>query len=131
MLSMQMVSVGLAVGGSTVVVVPVEAPGVEVDGAVVAGADVDGSDVAGADVDGSDVAGAELGWLLGSTVGLRVDGDGVGDGVGADVAGAEVDGSDVAGLPVGVAVAAVVVPPPQAQHMSSSVKPTVSKSPLA
>ena len=111
MLSMQMVSVGLAVGGSTVVVVPVEALGVEVDGAVVAGAEENGSDVVGANVDGSDVAGAEVD--------------------GSDVAGAEVDGSDVAGLPVGVAVAAVVVPPPQAQHMSSSVKPTVSKSPLA
>ena len=78
-------------GGSTVVVVPVEA----------VGADVDGADVAGAEVDG------------------------------AAVAGAEVDGADVAGLPVGVAVPAVIEPPPQAQHMSSSVKLAVSNRPFS
>ena len=91
-----MTSVGLAVGGSTVVVVPVEA----------VGADVDGADVAGAEVDGAAVAGAE-------------------------VTGAAVDGSDVAGLPVGVAVPAAIGPPPQPQHMSSSVKLAVSNRPFS
>ena len=99
LVSTQVAAVGLAEGGSGVVVVPVEAVGVDVDGADVAGPEVDGAAVTGAEVDGSDVAGAEVG------------------------------GSDVDGLTVGAAVAAVVVPPPQAQHMSSSVKPAVSNAP--
>ena len=111
MVSTQVFVLGLAVGGSTVVVVPVEAVGADVDGTGVAGAEVDGADVNGAEVDGATVAGAEVD--------------------GADVNGAEVDGSDVAGLPVGVAVPAAVEPPPQPQHMSSSVKLVVSNRPFS
>ena len=48
---------------------------------------------------------------------------------GADVAGPEVIGEDVAGVAVGFAVTTVIVPPPQPQHMSSSVNTAVSNVP--
>ena len=112
--STQVPAVGLVVGGSTVVVVAV----------VPAGAAVDGADVAGPEVIGED------GFVVGgSTVvvpavvpaGAAVDG--------ADVAGPEVIGEDVAGVAVGFAVTTVIVPPPQPQHMSSSVNTAVSNVP--
>ena len=117
MVSTQVAVLGLAVGGSTVVVVPVEAVGVDVDGTGVAGAKIDGPTVAGAEVGGADVTEAVVEGA--DVAGAVVDG--------ANVTGAKVDGSDVAGLPVGVAVPATIAPPPQPQHISSIVKVRVSK----
>ena len=60
MVSTQVFVLGLAVGGSTVVVVPVEAVGADVDGADVAGAEVTGAELTGEALTGADVAGAPV-----------------------------------------------------------------------